>query len=426
MKLSDSLALYDLYAQLDPNLASNHTTTKAILRASANAMVDSLEAGLDALREIFLGSSVAPTKPALAPDDRNAFYANLAELQDNAAYKALAGSNQSAGRIVSLVGEDAQSLARDAQTDFGKFFALQNLLPVALGNVFNDSLFGGEGDDRLYGGIGNDQLAGGEGNDLLNGGPGDDQLAGDSGNDIAQGGTGDDVLSDTGGSNLMDGGAGADSLVGSAGNELFIGGAGADHINTGSGHDIVAFNRGDGADSVSASAGQDNTLSLGGGIKYSDIRLSKAGDDLNVELGGSGDRLILEHWYQGSNNKSFVTLQVIAEAMTEFDAASTDPLLNRKVASFNFDALVSSYDEARAADSTLVQWSAMNSLLDAHLSGSDGQAIGGDLAYRYAMTGSLSGMSAAAAFDTLNAPAFGSEQALSSNALANQGSVRLS
>ena len=51
----------------------------------------------------------------------------------------------------------------------------------------------------------------------------------------------------------------------------------------------------------------------------------------------------------------------------------------------------------------------MNELLAAHLTGSDSAALGGDLAYRYGMTGTLAGMGWAAARDTVAAPGFGTE-----------------
>ena len=48
-----------------------------------------------------------------------------------------------------------------------------------------------------------------------------------------------------------------------------------------------------------------------------------------------------------------------------------------------------------------------NALLDAHLGGSDSEAMGGDLAYQYRVNGMLSGIGASAAQDVLNAPQFG-------------------
>lgn len=47
-----------------------------------------------------------------------------------------------------------------------------------------DVIYGGDGNDYIFGGEGNDTLAGGDGNDQLFGGKGDDSLLGDYGNDV--------------------------------------------------------------------------------------------------------------------------------------------------------------------------------------------------------------------------------------------------
>jgi VCBS repeat-containing protein len=61
-----------------------------------------------------------------------------------------------------------------------------------------DYLYGGEGDDILYGQGGNDWLLGGPGQDILSGGTGDDILRGNGGNDVLIGGMGDDIMSGDG------------------------------------------------------------------------------------------------------------------------------------------------------------------------------------------------------------------------------------
>jgi Ca2+-binding RTX toxin-like protein len=62
-------------------------------------------------------------------------------------------------------------------------------LPVEIfGGAGNDVLYGGSGNDALVGGSGNDQLHGGAGRDVLIGGTGADRLFGESGDDILIGG----------------------------------------------------------------------------------------------------------------------------------------------------------------------------------------------------------------------------------------------
>lgn len=253
---------------------------------------------------------------------------------------------------------------------------------------------------------------GGTGNTLDNyllGNASNNTLNGAGGNDLLQGGLGDDTLSDTLGNNLLDGGAGADTLTGSAGNELFTGGAGNDTINTGNGADIIAFNRGNGQDILNGGVGTDNTISLGGGIQYADLALSKTGNDLILEV-GNGDQITLSNWYDtAANYKSVLNLQVVADAMAAFDPASADPMLNKAIQDFDFTTLVASFDQARGADPTFLHWNAMNSLLNAHLSASDTAALGGDLAHQYGMGGSFSGMNLTAAQNVINAPQFGAQ-----------------
>lgn len=57
-----------------------------------------------------------------------------------------------------------------------------------------DVLYGGWGNDILYGQGGNDELQGGYGNDILSGGTGNDCLEGDAGSDVLIGGMGNDLL----------------------------------------------------------------------------------------------------------------------------------------------------------------------------------------------------------------------------------------
>ena len=267
-----------------------------------------------------------------------------------------------------------------------------------------------------------DRLVGTNGDDLIEGRNGNDRLRGKRGVDILQGGKGNDELIDRSGNTVFDGGRGNDSLTGGRDDDFFAGGRGNDRLQLGGGNDVVAFNRGDGVDRLFGER-QDGVLSLGGGIRYEDLRLSKHGSDLVLKT-GHGDQIVLEDWYRGK--QSILTLQVVAEAMAGFSQGSHDPLRDDKVETFDFRKLVAAYDSSRAAHHHMRSWNMMNELLAAHLGGSDSAALGGDLAYRYGMTGSLAGMGWGAARDTVAAQDFGSHmQALKPVAEVNAGPVKL-
>jgi hypothetical protein len=247
----------------------------------------------------------------------------------------------------------------------------------------------------------------GDGIDMLQGQDGADRLHGDADN------------------NLLDGGAGDDTLQGGSGNDIFIGGAGNDHITTGAGADIIAFNRGDGQDTVFASNGKDNTLSLGNGIAYADLFFNKTANDLTLTT-GTNEQITFKGWYRHANHHSVATLQMMIEDSADYDAASTSVIHNKKIMHFDFDGLVAAFDQARAETTTLTSWALSSSMPAYHLSGSDGAAIGGDLAYQYAKTGSLTSLSLRPAQTILADTQFGlSSQTLLAATALHDGSPRL-
>ena len=150
---------------------------------------------------------------------------------------------------------------------------------------------------------------------------------------------------------------------------------------------VVAFNKGDGADTVyagtSARNGARNTLSLGGGIRYADLSLARQGQDLLVKTGGS-DSITLKDWYASPDNRSVEYLQVLTEG-GDYAANSRDKLKNRKVEVFDFGDLVKAFDKAARKKASVANgWALMNELLDSHLERTNTAALGGDLSYQYA------------------------------------------
>ncbi|WP_338847542.1 putative Ig domain-containing protein [Massilia sp. W12] len=354
--------------------------------------------------------------------------------------------------------------------------AQNNLL---IGNSAINSLNGAAGNDTLDGGAGADKLAGGAGNDVYlldntgdvvteNSAEGIDQvrtalthtlaanvealwlsgsnavngtgntlnnllwgngavnsLNGAAGHDILQGFAGNDILSDNAGNNLFDGGAGNDSITGGSGNELLLGGSGNDTINTGSGADVILFNLGDGQDTIAASSGKDNTVSLGKGIKYADLLFKKSSNDL-ILVTGATEQITFKDWYASSTNRSVANLQVVIEGTSDYNSSSTNKLNNKKVQQFNFDGLVAAFDQARSANPSLSSWALSTALLAQHVAGNDGAALGGDLAYQYAGSGNLAALSMTPAHTLLSNSQFGlSAQALQASANLQDSSPRL-
>jgi Ca2+-binding RTX toxin-like protein len=269
----------------------------------------------------------------------------------------------------------------------------------------------------------------GTGNSLANlvrGNTASNTLNGGGGFDALEGGGGIDTLTDTTGGNYFNGGAGNDSITGGAGRDFFMGGTGNDTIGTGNGADVIVFNVGDGQDTVNPSSGVDDTLSLGGtGLTYANLTFQKVGKDLVLNVSAT-DKVTFNNWYQGNNNKNLLNLQVIAEAMSAFDPGSSDPLLDQKVETFDFQGLVDAFDTARAANPGLTTWALSNALNQEHLGGSDFETLGGDLAYFYGRDGTLAGVSFDAAQSVITAQNFGTQAQLHLIGDPNQGTMKLS
>jgi hypothetical protein len=252
----------------------------------------------------------------------------------------------------------------------------------------NDQLYGGNGEDELYGGVGNDTLDGGNDADLLAAGSGDDIITSGNGADMIVAGAGNDSIDTGNDGDFVDAGSGSDLISTGNGADFVAAGAGNDTIDAGADQDVIAFNRGDGADTVLTSSWQRDTLSLGGGIKYADLSLTKTGNNLVLNM-AQGDSITFKDWYLDSTRRNITTLQMVTSATGgDFNAASTDRMKNRTVVDFNFETLVNKFDQVRAATPTLTTWPLAAELNAFYLSGSSTQALGGNLAYRYATTGS--------------------------------------
>ncbi|MGH8856911.1 MAG: calcium-binding protein, partial [Polaromonas sp.] len=296
----------------------------------------------------------------------------------------------------------------------------------------DDLLSGENGSDLLYGGAGNDTVEGGNGDNYINAGAGDDQIWIGNGSDIVQAGRGNDSINtdnndcDDGENNLIDAGDGNDSIRTGGGRDWIAGGKGNDTIDAGSGNNLFAFNRGDGADVIQDSQWGRDTISIGKDIRYSDLTLARVGKDLVLGM-GQDESITLQDWYVDNDHKGVGRLQMVTIAGGDYVDNSTDRTRNNYVEFFDFGKLVQRFDQVRAATPTINQWAVMNGLLEAHLTGSNTAAIGGDLSYQYAVTGSLAGIGLNAAQDTLLSGSFNSTapQTLHSRVQLEQGAIKL-
>lgn len=255
---------------------------------------------------------------------------------------------------------------------------------IYAGNNQHNTIDSGAGNDTVYAFNQGDTVSGGGGNDILVGGAGDDTLDGGCGSDILAGGHGDDVLRDLDddGSNALLGGFGNDTILAGPNADFIAGGRGDDTISAGAGANVIAYNKNEGSDTITPSAGARNALSLGGGISEGDLAMHKTGNDLVLET-GNHDQITFKDWYAAAANHNVVTLQMIEDASNDYQPGSADPLVNTRIVDFDFQKLVAGFDQARALAPGLASWSLMNGMLDAYLGGSDTDAIGGDLVYQY-------------------------------------------
>ncbi|MFZ5997814.1 MAG: calcium-binding protein [Nitrospirota bacterium] len=139
------------------------------------------------------------------------------------------------------------------------------------GTVAGESLSGTSFKDEMYGYEGNDTLSGNDGNDTLYGGDGADTLYGGNGADV------------------LDGGMGNDSLQGGAGNDTY------------------KFGLGGGVDTIND---YDTTVGNSDAADFSvnplDLILARNGNNLDISINGTTDRLTVQNWYLGSGYQTEV------------------------------------------------------------------------------------------------------------------------
>jgi hypothetical protein len=235
-------------------------------------------------------------------------------------------------------------------------------------------------------------------------------ITGNAGIDVLEAATGKTTLCASAAA-VMTGNKNADTIVAGAGAVFIDAAAGPDAITLGGANSVIAFNKGDGSDTIVAGSATGNILSLGGGIAGANLAFSKSGDNLVLNVGAS-DTIVLKNWYASGAVHDVSTLQIIEQASSDYNAVSSNVLVNCKIETFDFAQLVSMFDQARMQNPAVVSWKLDNGLVAAHVAGSDTAAWGGNLAYWDGMHGRLKGMDLSAAVSALGDVSFGHDAQL--------------
>jgi Ca2+-binding RTX toxin-like protein len=101
--------------------------------------------------------------------------------------------------------------------------------------------------------------------------------------------------------NSITGNSGNNTLTGNAGNDFLDGGAGSDALNGGTGNDTYVFTVGYGTDTITendTTAGNTDTVQMG--VNPIDVVFARTGNNLDMTLHGTSDKLTVQSWYSGS------------------------------------------------------------------------------------------------------------------------------
>ena len=159
-----------------------------------------------------------------------------------------------------------------------------------------------------------------------------DTLKGGAGNDTLSGLAGNDSLSGAAGNDSLDGGAGADTLQGGTGNDTLVGGTG---------NDTYLFAKGDGQDRI---VDTDSTLFNSDVLKVSGVATNqlwfkRTGNDLEVDLLGTQDKVFVQNWFKGSANQ--VEKITAADSGKSLTVTKVNALVSA-MAAFSFDTSATS------------------------------------------------------------------------------------
>jgi trimeric autotransporter adhesin len=220
------------------------------------------------------------------------------------------------------------------------------------GNAIDNVLIGNSANNTLTGGAGNDTLDGGSGNDTMVGGAGDDTYvvnvttdvvteAASEGVDTVRSSVtltlannvenlqllGTSAISGTGNSlnNALTGNSAANTLTGAAGNDTLDGAGGNDTLVGGAGADSYIFGRGWGTDTVQendSTSGVVDQVLFGADITQAQTSYRRSGNNLEVSIAGTTDKLVVRDWYLGTQYQAEQFRYVDGTVVTNTQVAS--------------------------------------------------------------------------------------------------------
>lgn len=229
------------------------------------------------------------------------------------------GTDTVSSSVTLTLGANVENLTLTGTSNLGG--TGNTLANMLIGNSGANSLTGGDGDDTMDGGAGNDTMVGGLGNDTFY-----INVSTDVVTEAASGGT-DTVISlvthtlgtqlenltlaGTGAingagnasANVLVGNAAVNTLTGSSGNDTLDGAAGNDSLVGGTGADAYRFGTGYGIDTISendTTAGIADAVQFVGTVTQANVQFSRVGNNLEVLLTGTSDKLVLQSWYLGT------------------------------------------------------------------------------------------------------------------------------
>jgi Ca2+-binding RTX toxin-like protein len=174
-------------------------------------------------------------------------------------------------------------------------------------------LYGTSGNDTLTGNANSNYLDGGLGADTLNGGVGDDTYVVDNASDVTteNANEGTDLVQSsvtrTLGANLENLTLTGSSTINGTGNTLnnvLSGNSAANTLTGNTGNDTYQFGLGSGVDTIvenDATVGNTDLAQFAAGTAADQIWFQHVGNNLEVSIIGTSDKLTIQNWYSGSN-----------------------------------------------------------------------------------------------------------------------------